>query len=69
MSTIGQSERTTQNRVIALLRNGVSVKTVAEKLTETVHVIDWETPEKNDFAIAEEVTLKGGHERRIDMML
>ena len=30
---------------------------------------DWEHPEKNDFALAEEVTLKGGYERRPDIVL
>jgi type I restriction enzyme R subunit len=34
-----------------------------------VHLIDWEHPEKNDFALAEEVTLKGGYERRPDIVL
>jgi type I restriction enzyme R subunit len=55
--------------VYNLLRYGVPVKTDAGEPTETVHVIDWAHPEKNDFAIAEEVTLKGGHERRIDLVL
>jgi type I restriction enzyme R subunit len=47
----------------------VPVKTEAGKVTETVQLIDWAHPERNDFAIAEEVTLKGGlggHERRPD---
>jgi type I restriction enzyme, R subunit len=39
------------------------------KVTETVHLINWREPEKNDFAIAEEVTLKGNHERRPDIVL
>jgi type I restriction enzyme R subunit len=47
----------------------VPVKTEAGKVTETVHLINWHEPEKNDFAIAEEVTLKGGHERRPDIVL
>jgi type I restriction enzyme, R subunit len=34
-----------------------------------VHLIDWEHPERNDFALAEEVTLKGGYERRPDIVL
>jgi type I restriction enzyme R subunit len=55
--------------VYSLLRYGVPVKTEAGKVTETVHLIDWKKPEKNDFAIAEEVTLKGGLERRIDLVL
>jgi type I restriction enzyme R subunit len=55
--------------VYKLLRYGIPVKTEAGKATETVHLINWQTPEENDFAIAEEVTLKGNHERRPDIVL
>ncbi|MGB3906953.1 MAG: HsdR family type I site-specific deoxyribonuclease [Methanomethylovorans sp.] len=55
--------------VYSLLRYGVPVKTQAGKLTETVHLINWQEPHKNDFAIAEEVTLKGNRERRPDIVL
>jgi len=55
--------------VYGLLRYGVPVKTEAGKPTETVHLVDWREPEKNDFAIAEEVTLKGGLQRRPDLVL
>ena len=55
--------------VYSLLRYGVPVKIEAGKVTETVHLINWQEPEKNDFSIAEEVTLKGGHERRPDLVL
>jgi type I restriction enzyme R subunit len=60
--------------VYKLLRYGVPVKTDPAKPTETVKLVDWEEPEKNDFAIAEEVTLKGNlHqsnlERRPDLVL
>lgn len=55
--------------VYKLLRYGVPVKTEAGKVTETVQLIDWQHPEHNDFAIAEEVTLKGGYERRPDIVL
>ena len=55
--------------VYNLLRYGVPVKTEAGKVTETVHLIDWREPEQNDFAIAQEVTLKGNHERRPDIVL
>jgi len=55
--------------VYSLLRYGVSVKIEAGKVTETVHLINWRDPEQNDFAIAEEVTLKGGFERRPDIVL
>ena len=52
-----------------MLRYGVPVKVEAGKVTETVHLIDWNNPGKNDFAIAEEVTLAGNHERRPDVVL
>ncbi len=55
--------------VYSLLRYGVPVKIEAGKVTETVHLINWNEPEKNDFAIAEEVTLSGNHERRPDIVL
>jgi type I restriction enzyme R subunit len=55
--------------VYNLLRYGVPVKTEAGKVTETVHLINWREPEKNDFVIVEEVTLKGGFERRPDLVL
>jgi len=55
--------------VYKLLRYGVPALTVAGQVTETVHLINWAEPEKNDFAIAEEVTLKGNHERRPDLVL
>ena len=52
-----------------MLRYGVPVKTEAGKVTESVQLINWQEPEKNDFAIAEEVTLKGNRERRPDIVL
>ena len=55
--------------VYNLLRYGVPVKTEAGKVTETIHLVNWREPERNDFAIAEEVTLKGNHERRPDIVL
>ena len=55
--------------VYGRLRYGVPVKIEAGKPTETVHLINWAEPEKNDFAVAEEVTLKGVHERRPDIVL
>jgi len=55
--------------VYSLLRYGVPVKIEAGRVTETVHLINWNQPEENDFAIAEEVTLKGNLERRPDLVL
>lgn len=56
-------------RTYQLLRYGIPVQIAAGQAHETVHLIDWDDPEKNDFALAEEVTLKGNHERRPDIVL
>lgn len=56
-------------KVYNLLRYPVKVKTQADENTEDVWLINWNEPEKNDFAIAEEVTLRGGYERRPDIVL
>jgi type I restriction enzyme R subunit len=55
--------------VYKLLRYGVPVKIEAGKVTETVHLINWNEAASNDFAIAEEVTLRGNFERRPDLVL
>jgi len=52
-----------------LLRYGVTVKVDAGKPSETIQIIDWQNPEKNDFYIAEEVTIKEQHEKRPDIVL
>jgi type I restriction enzyme R subunit len=56
-------------RTYQLLRYGVPVQTGVGKAHETVHLVNWEQPDKNDFALAEEVTLRGGYERRPDIVL
>ncbi|MBL7692602.1 MAG: HsdR family type I site-specific deoxyribonuclease [Flavipsychrobacter sp.] len=55
--------------VYSLLRYGVKVKPEAGELTETVHLINWKQPERNHFAIAEEVTVMGNREKRPDIVL
>ncbi|AVT49527.1 type I restriction endonuclease subunit R [Shewanella baltica] len=45
--------------VYRLLRYGVKEKEGAGEQNQTVWLIDWQHPEANDFAIAEEVTVKG----------
>jgi type I restriction enzyme, R subunit len=44
--------------VYDLLRYGVKVKAEIGENTQTVWLIDWDTPEDNHFAIAEEVAVK-----------
>ncbi len=56
-------------RTYQLLRYGVPVQIAAGQAHETVHFIDWARPEENDFALAEEVTLTGGYQRRPDIVL
>jgi type I restriction enzyme R subunit len=56
-------------RTYQLLRYGVQVQVGAGQAHDTVHLIDWANPDKNDFAVAEEVTLKGGYERRPDIVV
>jgi type I restriction enzyme R subunit len=55
--------------VYGLLRYGVKVKAGAGEQTQTVPLIDWKHPDNNDFALAEEVTLKGQNTRRPDIVL
>ena len=45
--------------VYGLLRYGVKVKENVGENNQTVWLIDWENPQKNDFAIAEEVAIEG----------
>jgi type I restriction enzyme R subunit len=55
--------------IYSLLRYGVQVQAAAGENNESVQLINWDNPEQNDFAIAEEVTLHGNHERRPDLVL
>lgn len=55
--------------VYSLLRYGVQVRADVGEATETVHLIDWQTPLANDFALAEEVTVAGEHSKRPDVVL
>lgn len=55
--------------VYGLLRYGVGVKVEAGKSEDTVRLINWDDPAANDFAIAEEVTIRGGSNRRPDLVL
>jgi type I restriction enzyme, R subunit len=57
------------HEVYRLLRYGARVKPGADELPVTVHFIDWNHPEKNEFAIAEEVTVKGPHDKRPDVVV
>lgn len=55
--------------VYEALRYGINVKEEAGHNKETVYLIDWKNPLENNFAIAEEVTIKGQHKKRPDIVL
>lgn len=55
--------------VYELLRYGVKVQPEAGWHHETVWLIDWQNPEANHFAIAEEVTIRGANTKRPDVVL
>jgi len=65
----GRTLEAANQAVYRLLRYGIPVRVAAGEVNETVHLVDWNHPDANDFAIAEEVTLRGGHERRPDLVL
>ncbi|MFA7115818.1 MAG: HsdR family type I site-specific deoxyribonuclease [Bacteroidales bacterium] len=55
--------------VYSMLRYGVDVQPGSGHNKETIRLIDWKKPLNNDFAIAEEVTIKGVHEKRPDIVI
>jgi len=56
-------------KVYDLLRYGIRAKAEAGENFETIELIDWKHPEKNDFAIAEAVTIQGYREKRPDIVM
>ena len=55
--------------VYSLLRYGVKIQPEAGEQTITVWLVDWANQNKNDFAIAEEVTVSGENTKRPDLVL
>lgn len=55
--------------VYKLLRYGVEVSANVAERYQRVHFINWAEPEKNHFAIAEEVTVQANREKRPDIVL
>jgi type I restriction enzyme R subunit len=56
--------------VYDLLRYGVKAKPDVGEVHQLVWPIDWECPDRNDFAVAEEVTIQGRHRaKRPDIVL
>src|SRR3989441_4253897 len=55
--------------VYGLLRYSVKVKEELGENYQTVWLRDWEHPENNHFAVAEEVTVRGSRTKRPDVVL
>ncbi|MFQ5769439.1 MAG: type I restriction endonuclease subunit R [bacterium] len=76
---ITELKRTVGNQIVSLydlnqetyglLRYGVKVRERLGAHHKTVWLIDWEHPENNHFAIAEEVTIRGNRTKRPDIVL
>ena len=65
----GQSLYDANRKVYDLLRYGVKVKRDVGENFETVWLIDWNNPDANHFVVAEEVTVRGEHNKRPDIVL
>ncbi len=55
--------------VYSILRYGLQIKEETGHNKETVYLIDWKNPQENDIAIAEEVTIRGLHNKRPDIVI
>lgn len=55
--------------VYSMLYYGVNILPEIGAQKETVSLINWQEPHKNDFAIAEEVSIIGKHNKRPDIVL
>lgn len=53
----------------SLIRYGASFRLEGNSTSKRVHFINWNDFSKNDFSIAEEVTYKGNHEKRPDIVV
>lgn len=53
----------------SMLRYSAKEKETLGQHKQDVKFIDWDNPEENDFAIAEEVTIKGNRTKRPDIVL
>lgn len=70
-AALGQGKKLfdANKEVYRLLRYGVKEKEGAGEQNQTVWLIDWQNPEANNFAIAEEVSVKGENKKRPDIVI
>ena len=64
-----QSPYHTNKEVYRILKYGLKLAEFPGEAPKTIYFINWEEPEKNNFYIAEEVTVNGNVEKRPDIVL
>jgi len=69
VSSIGDGLYETNKEIYKLLRYGVNVREELGEAKENVYLIDWANPQNNHFAVAEEVSFQGRHNKRPDVVL
>lgn len=69
LSDFSQSPYHTNKEVYRILKYGLKLAEHPGESPKTVYFINWEEPEKNNFYIAEEVTVNGNVEKRPDIVL
>ena len=69
VNDVGQQPYDVNRNVYTLLRYGVTVQPDVGQHKETVWLINWDEPQNNYFAIAEEVTIEGEHKKRPDIVI
>ena len=69
VADFSQSPYHTNKEVYRILKYGLKLAEHPGGSPKTVYFINWEEPEKNNFYIAEEVTVNGNVEKRPDIVL
>lgn len=69
LADFSQSPYHTNKEVYRILKYGLKLAEHPGESPKTVYFINWEEPEKNNFYIAEEVTVNGNVEKRPDIVL
>lgn len=69
LNDFSKSSYHTNKEVYRILKYGLKLAEFPSEAPKTVYFINWEEPEKNNFYIAEEVTVNGNVEKRPDIVL
>lgn len=69
VTDFSQSPYKTNKEVYSKLKYGIKIAEHAGEAEKTIYLINWEDPEKNNFYIAEEVTVNDNVEKRPDIVL